>query len=110
MSEYGGVRSHYPESWRASASDFKDTAALRFHHSDVVFDLFIEHVFTFNCLLIQFFKAFLEFQVSLGQHNLIQCQKYLKFGLLILLLAGFSGVDVVREGALGPRLFKPTLH
>ena len=38
------LRSHYPE--KASASDFKDTAALQFRHSDVGFDLFIENRFS----------------------------------------------------------------
>ena len=53
-------KSHYSE--RACALDFKDASVPRFGHSDIVFDLFIEmHCFAFNCLLIQFFKAFLAF-------------------------------------------------
>ena len=38
---------------KASALDFKDTATLRFSHSDDVSDLFIEHtIFAFNHTLI----------------------------------------------------------
>ena len=47
-------RSLYPE--RASASDFKDTAAPRFGHIDVVFDIFIE-----NTLPYTNFKTFVVF-------------------------------------------------
>ena len=62
------TRSHYLE--RASASDFKEAAASRFGHRDVV---------VFNHFLVQFFKTFLTFQVSLDQNNLTSCQKYHKF-------------------------------
>ena len=53
--------SHYPE--RASVLHFKDAAALRFDHSDVVFDLFIE---TFFCIELLSYAIFRKFSCFLG--------------------------------------------
>ena len=47
-------RSHYQE--KASALGFKDTATLRFGHSDVVFDLFIETRFLHLITLLSNFS------------------------------------------------------
>ena len=44
--EWMYIRSHNPE--KASALDFKSAVALRFGHSDVVFNLFIETQFYAN--------------------------------------------------------------
>ena len=56
---------------RASASDFKDAAAPRFAHSDVVFDLFMETLFfSFNRSLIQFFKTFFAFLGITGPNRI----------------------------------------
>ena len=54
------MRSHYPD--RASALEYKDAAASRFSHSDVVFDLFIETCFFFHLItLLSNFSIFFSF-------------------------------------------------
>ena len=72
-----GMRSHYQE--RVSASDFKDTAAPRFGHSDVVFDLLIETRCFHLIALLSNFSFFLFFSQVFRVHNdLISYKKYHK--------------------------------
>ena len=78
-------RSHCPE--RASALDFKNAVTLRFGHSDVVFDLFIETCLShLVALWSNFSKLFQIFRYYWTKNDLILCQKYHEFPLLSILL------------------------